>query len=195
MKSALIDKDAVHGVITLLLEAEAAVGESSDGPVTTAAPALRVIDAFLVPKFRYDPIKKLFLEYVWLVCPLCLVFVCVFVCLLACLGPTSFLLCLLMLENHYNKCLCLNFIKLPWFCESQDSVFGYRHRTRIWGAQFGQMETFLPVCSTTKIIYLFFQKKRKKKKEGFSQKPNVDLSFEESSDCSSRMGFLTLCLG
>lgn len=64
VKSTVIDKDAVHGVITLLLEAEAAVDESSDGAVTTTTSALRVIDAFLVPKFRYDPIRKLFYEYV-----------------------------------------------------------------------------------------------------------------------------------
>ncbi|KAF3438371.1 hypothetical protein FNV43_RR21133 [Rhamnella rubrinervis] len=63
LKSTIIDKDAVRGVVTLLLEAEAAVDEGSDGAVTTTASALRVIDAFLVPKFRYDPIKKLFYEH------------------------------------------------------------------------------------------------------------------------------------
>lgn len=64
MKSSILDKEPVHRVVSLLLEAEAAVEES---PTTSgygsAASALRIIDAFDVPKFRYDPIKKLFHKY------------------------------------------------------------------------------------------------------------------------------------
>nr|XP_048329468.1 DNA polymerase epsilon subunit B [Ziziphus jujuba var. spinosa] len=64
LKSTIIDKEAVNGVISLLLEAEAAADdETSDNPATTATSAIRVIDAFLVPKFRYDSIKKLFYEH------------------------------------------------------------------------------------------------------------------------------------
>lgn len=49
-------------VVSLLLEAEAA---AEDTPASTSATgALRIIDAFIVPKYRYDPIKKIFLEYV-----------------------------------------------------------------------------------------------------------------------------------
>lgn len=74
MKSTIIDKEVVNGVIKLLLEAEAAVDESSDGPASNATSAIRVVDAFLVPKFRYDTIKKLFHEYVY-----CSPFVCLLV--------------------------------------------------------------------------------------------------------------------
>ena len=70
MKSTIIDKEAVDAVVGLLLRAEAAVGgdggdEGPDGGAAAAAgSAMRVVDAFLVPKLRYDPIKKLFYEYV-----------------------------------------------------------------------------------------------------------------------------------
>lgn len=64
MKSSILDKEPVQKVVSLLLEAEAAVGDS---PTTcgygSAASALKIIDAFDVPKFRYDPIKKLFHKY------------------------------------------------------------------------------------------------------------------------------------
>ncbi|KAL5545143.1 hypothetical protein UlMin_008927, partial [Ulmus minor] len=63
LKSSIIDKDAVHSVVSLLLEAEAAVDDDSSSAVSTAASALRVVDAFLIPKFRYDPIKKHFYEH------------------------------------------------------------------------------------------------------------------------------------
>lgn len=65
MKSSIIDKEAVHCVVSLLLEAEAAAGESSSGAASASSnSSFRVIDAFLVPKLRYDPIKKIFYEYV-----------------------------------------------------------------------------------------------------------------------------------
>lgn len=63
VKSSIIDREPVHRVVSLLLEAEAAAAdESPDAVGGSSASALRVIDAFLVPKFRYDPIKKIFLE-------------------------------------------------------------------------------------------------------------------------------------
>ncbi|PHT87834.1 hypothetical protein T459_09940 [Capsicum annuum] len=62
LKSSILDRESVHKVVSILLEADAAVEEnpSSSGSSTSA---LRVIDAFIVPKFRYDPVKKFFHEY------------------------------------------------------------------------------------------------------------------------------------
>lgn len=63
VKSSILDKESVSRVVSLLMEAEAA---AEDTPASTSGSgaALRVIDAFVVPKYRYDPIKKMFLEYV-----------------------------------------------------------------------------------------------------------------------------------
>ncbi|KAK4428163.1 DNA polymerase epsilon subunit B [Sesamum alatum] len=64
LKSSILDKEPVHKVVSLLLEAEAAVEESpSSSGCGSSASALRIIDAFDFPKFRYDPIKKLFHKY------------------------------------------------------------------------------------------------------------------------------------
>ncbi|XP_051136673.1 DNA polymerase epsilon subunit B [Andrographis paniculata] len=64
LKSSILDKEPVHRVVSLLLEAEAAIEENpSGGGYLSAASALRIIDAFDFPKFRYDPIKKLFHKY------------------------------------------------------------------------------------------------------------------------------------
>ncbi|KAJ8621382.1 hypothetical protein MRB53_029911 [Persea americana] len=63
LKSSILDKDAVHRVVSLLLEAEAAV-EPSGGDSSTDRSGLRVIDAFIIPKFCYDPIKKVFYEHI-----------------------------------------------------------------------------------------------------------------------------------
>ncbi|KAL1810656.1 DNA polymerase epsilon subunit B-like isoform X1 [Daucus carota subsp. sativus] len=61
LKSSILDKESVSRVVSLLLEAEAA---AEDTPASTSATgALRIIDAFIVPKYRYDPIKKIFLEH------------------------------------------------------------------------------------------------------------------------------------
>ncbi|KAF8389640.1 hypothetical protein HHK36_024159 [Tetracentron sinense] len=60
LKSSILGKDSVHSVVSLLLEAEAAVEAS---PSTSNRSALRIIDAFLIPKFCYDPIKKVFYEH------------------------------------------------------------------------------------------------------------------------------------
>ncbi|KAL0341660.1 UNVERIFIED_CONTAM: DNA polymerase epsilon subunit B [Sesamum calycinum] len=64
LKSSILDKEPVHKVVSLLLEAEAAVEESpTSSGCGSSASALRIIDAFDFPKFRYDPIKKLFHKY------------------------------------------------------------------------------------------------------------------------------------
>nr|GMD30708.1 DNA polymerase epsilon subunit B [Ipomoea batatas]GMD33974.1 DNA polymerase epsilon subunit B [Ipomoea batatas]GMD38908.1 DNA polymerase epsilon subunit B [Ipomoea batatas] len=62
LKSAILDKHPVHKVVTLLLEAEAA-DEENPNSAGSSASELRVIDAFIVPKLRYDPVKKIFYEY------------------------------------------------------------------------------------------------------------------------------------
>ena len=66
MKSSILDKEPVSRVIASLLAADDAVEEDfiSDGAVSSSTSAIRVIDAFLIPKFRYDPIRKQFYEYV-----------------------------------------------------------------------------------------------------------------------------------
>lgn len=60
VKSSILDKESVHRVVSLLLEAEAAV-EETPGAISTRS-ALRIVDAFLMSKFCYDPIKKIFYE-------------------------------------------------------------------------------------------------------------------------------------
>ncbi|KZV40305.1 DNA polymerase epsilon subunit 2 [Dorcoceras hygrometricum] len=62
LKSSMLDKESVQKVVSLFLEANAAEG-LTDGGCGTAADALKIIDAFDFPKFRYDPIKKLFHQY------------------------------------------------------------------------------------------------------------------------------------
>jgi hypothetical protein len=68
VKSSIIDREPVHRVVTLLLEAEAASNAFDDegpGPSSdSSSSAIRVIDSFLIPKLHYDPIKKIFHEYV-----------------------------------------------------------------------------------------------------------------------------------
>ncbi|XP_031251129.1 DNA polymerase epsilon subunit B [Pistacia vera] len=61
LKSSIIDGELVHRVISLLLEAEGATEE--DPSLASNHSGLRVIDAFLVPKFLYDPIKKQFYQH------------------------------------------------------------------------------------------------------------------------------------
>ncbi|PIN25511.1 DNA polymerase epsilon, subunit B [Handroanthus impetiginosus] len=64
LKSSILDKESVHKVATSLLEAVAAVEKNPmSGGCDSAASALKIIDAFDFPKFRYDPIKKLFHKY------------------------------------------------------------------------------------------------------------------------------------
>ncbi|CAL5001697.1 unnamed protein product [Urochloa decumbens] len=62
LQSSILDRDAVRRVVALLVEAEEAVDAASPA-VTSARSALRVVDAFLVPRFHYDPIKKVFYEH------------------------------------------------------------------------------------------------------------------------------------
>ncbi|RWW60617.1 hypothetical protein BHE74_00032381 [Ensete ventricosum] len=51
---------AIRRVVSLLLNADAAVAPSAAS--TSSRFALRVIDAFVIPRFRYDPIKNVFYE-------------------------------------------------------------------------------------------------------------------------------------
>ncbi|KAK9168249.1 hypothetical protein Syun_000389 [Stephania yunnanensis] len=60
LKSSIIDRDSVHRVTSLLLEAEAAVEATA---ASSNRSPLRIIDAFVVPRFRYDSVKKTFYEH------------------------------------------------------------------------------------------------------------------------------------
>ncbi|KAM6562924.1 hypothetical protein CsatB_022922 [Cannabis sativa] len=64
LKSPIIEKEAVQAVVALLSEAEAAGEEDGDtSHAASTTSAIRVVDAFLLPKLRYDSIKKLFYEH------------------------------------------------------------------------------------------------------------------------------------
>ncbi|KAJ8500607.1 hypothetical protein OPV22_011159 [Ensete ventricosum] len=61
LKSSILDREAIRRVVSLLLNADAAVDPSAAS--TSSRFALRVIDAFVIPRFRYDPIKNVFYEH------------------------------------------------------------------------------------------------------------------------------------
>ncbi|GFS44875.1 hypothetical protein Acr_00g0092570 [Actinidia rufa] len=54
LKSSILDKEPMNRVVSLLLEAEAATAVE-ESPNSSG---LRIIDGFIIPKFRYDPVKK-----------------------------------------------------------------------------------------------------------------------------------------
>ncbi|KAE9456820.1 hypothetical protein C3L33_11316, partial [Rhododendron williamsianum] len=59
LKSSILDKDSVHGVASLLLKAQTAGAVEEDSSNCISSAALRIIDdIFIIPKFRYDPVKK-----------------------------------------------------------------------------------------------------------------------------------------
>ncbi|KAL4195990.1 hypothetical protein AMTRI_Chr04g181110 [Amborella trichopoda] len=60
LKKSVLDKEVVRPIVELLLEADAAI---DTGKSCSNEGALRIVDAFLVPKLSYDPIKKTFYEY------------------------------------------------------------------------------------------------------------------------------------
>ncbi|KAL4578900.1 hypothetical protein LXL04_015031 [Taraxacum kok-saghyz] len=60
LKSSILDLEAVQRVINLVREA---VSATEDNPGTSMSSSFTVIDAFLIPKFRYDPIRKMFCEH------------------------------------------------------------------------------------------------------------------------------------
>ncbi|KAJ9542496.1 hypothetical protein OSB04_029002 [Centaurea solstitialis] len=60
LKSSILDKEPVQRVVSLLCEAGSA---AEDNLSTSTTSSFSVIDAFLVPKFRYDPIRKMFCEH------------------------------------------------------------------------------------------------------------------------------------
>ncbi|KAL0885615.1 hypothetical protein Bca101_009598 [Brassica carinata] len=59
LHSSVVDAESVKGVINLLLGANGAEEE----PTSSIASSLAVIDAFLVPKYRYDSVNKKFIEH------------------------------------------------------------------------------------------------------------------------------------
>ncbi|KAI7982546.1 DNA polymerase epsilon subunit B [Camellia lanceoleosa] len=66
LKSSILDKEPLHSVVSLLLEAdgESPNSSNSNSSSSSSSPAaLRIIDAFLIPKFRYDPVRKIFFEH------------------------------------------------------------------------------------------------------------------------------------
>lgn len=63
VQSLILDKDEVHRAVSKLLATDK-VGEESPDTVTSTS-ALCIINAFDIPKFRYDPIKKIFHLYVF----------------------------------------------------------------------------------------------------------------------------------
>ncbi|CAB4281581.1 unnamed protein product [Prunus armeniaca] len=62
---AVKDKETVHRIATRILGADATINETpdGDGDDVIRASDLLIIDAFKVPKFRYDPIKKVFYKH------------------------------------------------------------------------------------------------------------------------------------
>ncbi|XP_052201832.1 DNA polymerase epsilon subunit B [Diospyros lotus] len=69
LKSSILDHEPVHRVISLLREAEAAGGSDAVDEIPdsssafSSSAALRIIDIFIIPKFHYDPVKKVFFEH------------------------------------------------------------------------------------------------------------------------------------
>ncbi|WVZ16043.1 hypothetical protein V8G54_013609 [Vigna mungo] len=62
LKSTIIDKETVHRVVSQLLEVEADMEDGSDAGTSTSS-AIRVVDAFLIPKYKYDTVRKQFYEH------------------------------------------------------------------------------------------------------------------------------------
>lgn len=62
VKSTILDQEDVRWVVNSLLEADEAVDDVADLGAGNWS-ALRIVDAFFVPKLCYDPIKKVFYEY------------------------------------------------------------------------------------------------------------------------------------
>ncbi|XP_052624257.1 DNA polymerase epsilon subunit B [Lactuca sativa] len=60
LKSSILDKEPIQRVVSLLCEAASATDDTLG---TNTSSSFSVIDAFLIPKFRYDPIKKIFCEH------------------------------------------------------------------------------------------------------------------------------------
>ncbi|KAL2328055.1 hypothetical protein Fmac_021482 [Flemingia macrophylla] len=61
LKSTIIDKELVVRVASQLLEADASLEE--DPEASASASAFRFIDAFVIPKYKYDAVRKQFYEY------------------------------------------------------------------------------------------------------------------------------------
>ncbi|KAI7734824.1 hypothetical protein M8C21_027461 [Ambrosia artemisiifolia] len=59
LKSSVLDKESVHRVVSMLSAAENA---TEDDPYTNMSTSFGVIDAFDIPKYHYDPIRKTFCQ-------------------------------------------------------------------------------------------------------------------------------------
>ncbi|KAJ0496018.1 putative DNA-directed DNA polymerase [Helianthus annuus] len=62
VKSSVLDKESVQRVTSVLLEAGSAV---DDNPYTHMSTSFSVTDAFDIPRYRYDLIRKMFWEHTW----------------------------------------------------------------------------------------------------------------------------------
>ncbi|GAB2282872.1 DNA-directed DNA polymerase epsilon, subunit B [Dionaea muscipula] len=64
LKSSILGKEPVQRVVSLLLAAESAAGDTVDSSVLgTAGSTLSFLDAFIIPKFRFDSVQKVYYEY------------------------------------------------------------------------------------------------------------------------------------
>ncbi|KAK1421047.1 hypothetical protein QVD17_23104 [Tagetes erecta] len=60
LKSSVLEKEVVQGVVNKLCEAQSA---PVDDPGTNMSTSVSIIDVFHVPKFRYDSIRKMFCQH------------------------------------------------------------------------------------------------------------------------------------
>ncbi|OIW16068.1 hypothetical protein TanjilG_04603 [Lupinus angustifolius] len=63
LKSTIVDKELVQRLVSLLWETDEAVGETSVSFGSSSRSSICVVDAFDIPKFQYDPIRKQFYEH------------------------------------------------------------------------------------------------------------------------------------
>ncbi|KAE9588280.1 putative DNA-directed DNA polymerase [Lupinus albus] len=63
LKSTIVDKELVQRLVNLLWETDEAVGETSVSFGSSSRSSICVIDAFDIPRFHYDPIRKQFYEH------------------------------------------------------------------------------------------------------------------------------------
>ncbi|CAL0323905.1 unnamed protein product [Lupinus luteus] len=63
LKSTIVDKELVQRLVSLLWETDEAVGETSVSFGSSSRSSICVVDAFDIPRFHYDPIRKQFYEH------------------------------------------------------------------------------------------------------------------------------------
>jgi len=64
VKSAIIDVEPVQRVVNLLLAADG-MEETTDMFASSSSSAIGVIDVFDIPRYKYDPIRRNFYQYVF----------------------------------------------------------------------------------------------------------------------------------